>query len=136
MDQSDREDGGLQAFCLPWPVLISLDQCWLILILILYPRSWSVFERCFGQIRSMLKGLDHFGTLEPKWFGLRPDLVQGRASPNYWSGFPQLIGSQSLMLSWCVCFLRHLPSLSSPNSCRHYFWQEGNLCQKHCFLLQ
>ena len=69
INQTGRMVACMLFACLPWPVLISLDQCWLILILILDPRLWSVFERCSGQIRSMLKGLDHFGTLESKWIG-------------------------------------------------------------------
>ena len=34
-----------------------------------------------------------------------------------------------------LCISSSLPAFYFPNSCRHHFWQEVNLCQNNCFPL-
>ena len=59
--------------CLPWPVLISLDQCWLILILILDLRLWSVFARCFPVFDVVFSG-----TCLPFLCQIHADTISGK----------------------------------------------------------
>ena len=73
INQTGRMVACMLFACLPWPVLISLDQCWLILILILDLRLWSVFARCFPVFDVVFSG-----TCLPFLCQIHADTISGK----------------------------------------------------------